>query len=459
MLIDSHAHLDDAAFDDDREATVGRAREAGVGAIINVGFSEARWATTLALCAAHPRVYAVLGLHPHEAGTWDAEVAGRLREVLRDSRVVGLGEIGLDFYRDHAPHDRQRVAFRAQLALARETGLPVVIHSRAAEEETVATLAETGTSHGVLHSFSGPLATAERALALGLHLSLTGPVSYPKAEHQRELARMIPLDRLLLETDCPYLAPQARRGRRNEPAFLRFTAEALRRRAAYQSRRSSPRPPRTRASFLAYQLNHRRGDTNKVRGCRPACREPVVVRAARRIAVVAMGMGDARVHTLVLATTNPGKVREYERLLAEAGLPLRILGSVRSDWSAPPETGETFAENAILKARHAAAGSSLPALADDSGLEVDGLGGAPGVRSAPLRREGATDEANRRRLITELARGPEGERTGRFRCAIAIALLDGRSRRSRDTAKGASSPAARRQWVRYDSLSSCQGAG
>lgn len=227
MLIDSHAHLDDAAFDDNREATVGRAREAGVGAIINVGFSEARWATTLALCAAHPRVYAVLGLHPHEAGTWDAEVAGRLREVLRDSRVVGLGEIGLDFYRDHAPHDRQRVAFRAQLALARETGLPVVIHSRAAEEETVATLAETGNSHGVLHSFSGPLATAERALALGLHLSLTGPVSYPKAEHQRELARLIPLDRLLLETDCPYLAPQARRGRRNEPAFLRFTAEAI----------------------------------------------------------------------------------------------------------------------------------------------------------------------------------------------------------------------------------------
>lgn len=227
MLIDSHAHLDDAAFDDDREAMVGRAREVGVGAIINVGFSEARWATTLALCAAYPAVYAVLGLHPHEALAWDAGLAGRLREVLREPRAVGVGEIGLDFYRDYAPHDRQRVAFRAQLALARETGLPVVLHSRAAEEETVATLAETGTTHGVLHSFSGPLATAERALGMGLHLSLTGPVSYPKAEHQRELARLIPLDRLLLETDCPYLAPQARRGRRNEPAFLRFTAETI----------------------------------------------------------------------------------------------------------------------------------------------------------------------------------------------------------------------------------------
>lgn len=162
-----------------------------------------------------------------------------------------------------------------------------------------------------------------------------------------------------------------------------------------------------------------------MRGCRPACREPVVVRAARRIAVVAMGMGDARVHTLVLATTNPGKVREYEWLLAEAGLPLRILGLGEVGLSAPPETGETFAENAILKARHAAVGSGLPALADDSGLEVDGLGGAPGVRSACYAGEGATDEANRQRLITELARVPEGERTGRFRCAIAIALLDG----------------------------------
>ena len=141
--------------------------------------------------------------------------------------MVGLGEIGLDFYRDYAPHERQRAAFRAQLALAREVDLPVVIHSRAAEAEVVETLGEEGNARGVLHSFSGPLAVAERALALGLHLSLTGPVSYPKADHQRELARLIPLNRLLLETDCPYLAPQARRGKRNEPAFLRHTAEAI----------------------------------------------------------------------------------------------------------------------------------------------------------------------------------------------------------------------------------------
>lgn len=227
MLIDSHAHLDDAAFDADREAAIDRARAAGVGQIINVGFNEARWATTLALATAQPAIYAVLGLHPHEAQAWDAAVAERLRETLRHPRVVGLGEIGLDFYRDYAPHDQQRGAFRAQLALAQECGLPVVLHSRAAEEETVATLAEAGIGNGVLHSFSGSLEVAERALALGLHISLTGPVSYPKADHQRELARLIPLNRLLLETDCPYLAPQARRGKRNEPAFLRFTAEAI----------------------------------------------------------------------------------------------------------------------------------------------------------------------------------------------------------------------------------------
>lgn len=251
MLIDSHAHLDDEAFDADREAVLARAREAGVVAIVNVGYNERRWETTSSLCAAHAGVYAVLGLHPHEAATWNAALAERLRAALRGPRVVGLGEIGLDFYRDHAPRDAQRAAFRAQLALAREFELPVVIHSRSAqdaaatpvsrstkdatatpmsqsaEDEAVTLLAEAGITRGVLHSYSGSLATAERALELGLHLSLTGPVSYPKAEHQRDLARAIPLERLLLETDCPYLAPQARRGRRNEPAFLPYTAEAI----------------------------------------------------------------------------------------------------------------------------------------------------------------------------------------------------------------------------------------
>ncbi len=226
-IIDSHSHLDDGAFDDDRAAVIARAREGGVGAIVNVGFDPARWASTAALCAEWPGIYAALGLHPHEALSWGAETERGLRAALAGPKVAALGEIGLDFYRDYAPHDAQRAAFRAQLAIARELDLPVVIHSRAAEDEVVATLAAAGVTGGVLHSFSGSSATARRALDLGLHVSLTGPVSYPKAEGQRELARLIPLDRLLLETDCPYLAPQPRRGRRNEPAFLRFTAEAI----------------------------------------------------------------------------------------------------------------------------------------------------------------------------------------------------------------------------------------
>lgn len=226
-LIDSHAHLDDRAFDDDRDAVIARAREAGVRAIVNVAYNEAKWTSTAALCAAHPEIYAVVGIHPHDAQSWSDAVGERLRLALRGPKVVGLGEIGLDFYRDYAPHDLQRAAFLAQLSIARETAMPVVLHSRAAEEEVVATLAEAGIGRGVLHSFSGSLATAERALALGLHISLTGPVSYPKAEHQRDLARLIPPDRLLLETDCPYLAPQPRRGKRNEPAYVRFTAEAI----------------------------------------------------------------------------------------------------------------------------------------------------------------------------------------------------------------------------------------
>ncbi|MGN6755642.1 MAG: TatD family hydrolase [Thermomicrobiales bacterium] len=226
-MIDSHAHLDDEAFAPDRAAVLARARAAGVGAIVNVGYNAARWATTAALCATYQYVYAVLGVHPHDAADWDDALAARLAAALKEPKVVGLGEIGLDFYRNYAPPERQRAAFRAQLAMALDMALPVVIHSRAAEDEVVMTLAEAGVTRGVLHSFSGSLATAERALALGLHLSLTGPVSYPKAEPQRELARLIPLDRLLLETDCPYLAPQARRGKRNEPAFVRYTAEAI----------------------------------------------------------------------------------------------------------------------------------------------------------------------------------------------------------------------------------------
>ncbi|HET8629784.1 MAG TPA: TatD family hydrolase, partial [Thermomicrobiales bacterium] len=142
VIVDTHAHLDDPAFDVDRDAVVDRAREAGVAAIVNVGYDEARWASTLHLAGRHAAVYAALGVHPHEAAAWDAALGGRLRRALGAAKVVALGEIGLDFYRDYAPREAQRAAFTAQLALARELDLPVVLHSRAAEDEVVAALAE-----------------------------------------------------------------------------------------------------------------------------------------------------------------------------------------------------------------------------------------------------------------------------------------------------------------------------
>lgn len=420
VLIDTHAHLDDGAFDPDRAAVIARAREAGIRAIVNVGFDPARWASTAALCAAHEDIYAVLGLHPHEAGAWDEALARRLRAALAGPKVVGLGEIGLDFYRNHAPHEAQRAAFRAQLALARELALPVVLHSRAAEGDVVAMLAAEEIGRGVLHSFSGTVEEARRALALGVHISLTGPVSFPKAEALRDLARAIPLDRLLLETDCPYLAPQPRRGRRNEPAFLRFTAEAIAAARDEPVERIIAATGANARALFGLPVGKPVGEGVGAGG------GTIGGHADTLAAPAALYEGDTAerpVRTMVLATTNPGKVREFRALLA--GLPVRVAGLDEVGLVAPPETGATFAENAALKARHAAAGSGLLAVADDSGLEVDALGGAPGVHSARWAGEGAGDEANRRRLIRELAGVPEGARGARFRCAIAIAAPGG----------------------------------
>ena len=419
-LIDTHTHLDDGAFDPDREAVIARARAAGVRAIVNVGFDPARWASTVALCAAHEEIYAVLGLHPHEAGTWDESLARRLRAVLAGPKVIGLGEIGLDFYRDYAPHAAQRAAFRAQLAIARELALPVVLHSRAAEGEVVATLEAEGIGRGVLHSFSGTVAEARRALALGLHISLTGPVSFPKAASLRELARAIPLDRLLLETDCPYLAPQPRRGRRNEPAFLRFTAEAIAAARGEPVERIIAATGANARALFGLPVGEPAGDMVGANGGTSDAHADT--RAAPGALIEGDG-GERPMRTIVLATTNPGKVREFRALLA--GLQVRVAGLDEVGLAAPQETGTTFAENAALKARHAAEGSGLLAVADDSGLEVDALGGAPGVYSARWAGEGADDEANRRRLIRELAVVPDGARGARFRCAIAIAVPGG----------------------------------
>jgi len=222
-VIDTHAHLDACA--EPADDLVSRAREAGVRRIVSVGTGIDSCRETLEIAARHEGVFAALGIHPHEAGEPDADRLGELRELLADKRAVAVGETGLDFYRDYAPHDRQRELFERQLELAAELGKTVVVHTRAASDETAAALAPFGGTV-VLHCFSAPELLGV-ALDRGYYVSFAGNVTYPKAEELRDAARAVPSERLLAETDSPYLAPQPRRGRPNEPANLVHTVAAL----------------------------------------------------------------------------------------------------------------------------------------------------------------------------------------------------------------------------------------
>jgi TatD DNase family protein len=222
-VTDTHAHLD--ACEEPADVLVARAREAGVGRIVSVGSGLASCRETLAIAERHDDVFAALGIHPHQAADDDAERLDELRELLADDRAVAVGEAGLDFYRDYAPHDRQRDLFERQLELAAELGKPVVIHTRAASVETAAAL-EPFAGTVVLHCFSAP-ELLPVALDRGYYVSFAGNVTYPKAEDLRQAARAVPSNRLLAETDSPYLAPQPRRGRPNEPANVVHTVATL----------------------------------------------------------------------------------------------------------------------------------------------------------------------------------------------------------------------------------------
>jgi TatD DNase family protein len=222
-VIDTHAHLDACA--EPAEELIGRAREAGVTRIVSVGSGLDSCRETLAIAERNEGIAAALGIHPHQASEPDADRLHELRELLDDERAVAVGETGLDFYRDYAPRDRQRRLFEQQLELAAELSRPVVVHTRAASEETAAAL-EPFTGMVVLHCFSEPELLSV-ALDRGYYVSFAGNVTYPKAEELREAARRVPADRLLAETDSPYLAPQPRRGRPNEPANVVHTVAAL----------------------------------------------------------------------------------------------------------------------------------------------------------------------------------------------------------------------------------------
>ena len=234
MFVDSHAHIDGEEFDADRVGVVERARAAGVRAILNVGTGDphgGNFERAIALAEEFEGVYAAAGVHPHDARLYDEEAERRLLEVLGGSaRVVALGEIGLDYHYDNSPREVQREVFARQLRLAKKAGLPVIIHSREADEETVEILRDAyagAPRGGVMHCFGGGPKMAEDVLALGFHVSFAGNVTFKKADALREVARAVPLERLLVETDCPYLSPVPFRGRRNEPAHVVETARFL----------------------------------------------------------------------------------------------------------------------------------------------------------------------------------------------------------------------------------------
>jgi TatD DNase family protein len=228
MTIDSHAHLEMEVFDGDRDAVVGRAAAAGLKAIITVGTTLPDCKKAASLARLYPIVHAAVGIHPHEVKGIDAGTYDALRFLARQEKVVAIGEIGLDFFYDLSPREVQLRRFAEQLDLALELDLPVIIHDREAHAETLTTLRQwKGRLQGVLHCFSGDQAMARECLALGFYLSVAGPVTYRKSEQLRAVAREIPAERLLIETDSPYLAPQLYRGKRNEPAYVVETARCL----------------------------------------------------------------------------------------------------------------------------------------------------------------------------------------------------------------------------------------
>jgi TatD DNase family protein len=226
-LIDSHAHLDDRAFGKDRAAVIARAFAEDIG-IVTIGSDLRSSREAVRLAERHRQIWAAVGAHPHGAKDVGEETLAEFERLAARAEVVAIGEIGLDYYRDLSPRDVQRRAFREQLELARRVGLPICLHNRESTDDLLAILREAGDAHrGVVHSFLGDAELARRFLDLGLHLGIGGPVTYPKNDAVREAVGVVPLERLLVETDSPYLPPVPYRGRRNEPSYVVYVAEEI----------------------------------------------------------------------------------------------------------------------------------------------------------------------------------------------------------------------------------------
>jgi TatD DNase family protein len=229
MLIDTHTHLDDARYNEDREAVINRAREAGVEAFVTIGCDLTTSQAAVALADRFPFVYASVGVHPHEVKLVRDGWYDEFRRLAKNKNVVAYGEIGLDYHYNHSSPKEQRDRFREQIQVARELTLPVIIHTREAPEDTVTILKEERASEigGVFHCFSGDSRLAKEALDLGFYLSFSGILTFQNAAPLRKIARNTPLDRVLIETDCPYLTPVPHRGKRNEPVYVSQVANQL----------------------------------------------------------------------------------------------------------------------------------------------------------------------------------------------------------------------------------------
>ena len=228
-LVDTHCHLDDRQFDGDREQVIERARAAGVERMMAIGTGNGPpdLEVGIRLAETYPFLFATVGVHPHDASKATEETFTRLRDLARHSKVRAIGEIGLDYHYDFSPREVQREVFARQIAIAAEAGKPIVIHTREAWMDTVAMLRAGWQGSGIMHCFTGDAQQAREALDLGFHLAFGGVLTFPKGESVREAARITPEERLLLETDCPYLAPVPMRGKRNEPAYMIETARRL----------------------------------------------------------------------------------------------------------------------------------------------------------------------------------------------------------------------------------------
>ncbi len=226
VLIDTHAHLDSSDYNSDRAAVIARAFAANIG-VITVGVDLASSEAAVRLAARHRAIWAGVGVHPHDAKTFDEEVERGLRELAREDKVVAIGEIGLDYYRDLSPRPVQREVFIDQIELANELKLPAIIHNRESTKDMLGILRRHRPQRGVIHSFLGDYALAQEFISLGLYLGVGGPLTFPKNEVLRQAVKDIPLDRILVETDCPYLTPVPHRGKRNEPAYVRYVIDEI----------------------------------------------------------------------------------------------------------------------------------------------------------------------------------------------------------------------------------------